>query len=372
MGYNTRRKSLSLPSLGIQLPATSRAHRRSQAAASSSSSSASQTPSDPPPPLSKRLKRDHLSQPLSPDPPEQDDEEEDEEEETKQKIQQKIKQKPPRPNKNGICQRTPPASPSISPSLSPSPNPIDTSSINDDIVVAVIHQLERTGNRPHLIKELATALADSNPTIANSANAAALLSSRLSLFLKRPGWNPANPCPIAKELIPVHPRKVFFYLTTCAPQALLDDCDDVVVAMMQKHSINKPDGVGLPGPEDARHNGRTAPIPIPGAKANNAKNAAGHDDSQMSPLEKKVEEAIRRTQALGPAPWASHPLPPSPTPRGTRSRDGPFAPPVVMNTDKGSARDSARDRSSSPEFVIDHHILDDLNPDSPAFPEGDH
>jgi hypothetical protein len=43
---------------------------------------------------------------------------------------------------------------------------IDTEGINDDIVVAVIHQLEKTGNRPHLVKELAAVLIALNATVA--------------------------------------------------------------------------------------------------------------------------------------------------------------------------------------------------------------
>lgn len=61
----------------------------------------------------------------------------------------------------------------------------------------------------------------------SSANPAALLSSRLSLYLKRP-WTALSPCPLAKELIPVHPRKVFFYLTTCPHQALPENSDDII------------------------------------------------------------------------------------------------------------------------------------------------
>jgi hypothetical protein len=38
---------------------------------------------------------------------------------------------------------------------------IDLESIKDDIVEAVVVQLQSTGNRPHLIKELATVLAQS-------------------------------------------------------------------------------------------------------------------------------------------------------------------------------------------------------------------
>jgi hypothetical protein len=43
---------------------------------------------------------------------------------------------------------------------------IDTQGINDDIVVAVIEQLEKTGNRPHLVKELAAVLVNLNSTVA--------------------------------------------------------------------------------------------------------------------------------------------------------------------------------------------------------------
>lgn len=45
-------------------------------------------------------------------------------------------------------------------------NKIDTDGIADDIVVAVIQQLERTGNRPHLIKELAQVLSATTDSIA--------------------------------------------------------------------------------------------------------------------------------------------------------------------------------------------------------------
>lgn len=43
---------------------------------------------------------------------------------------------------------------------------IDTEGINDDIVVAVINQLEKTGNRPHLVKELAAILVTLNVNVA--------------------------------------------------------------------------------------------------------------------------------------------------------------------------------------------------------------
>jgi hypothetical protein len=43
---------------------------------------------------------------------------------------------------------------------------IDTEGINDDIVVGVIEQLEKTGNRPHLVKELAAVLVTLNENVA--------------------------------------------------------------------------------------------------------------------------------------------------------------------------------------------------------------
>lgn len=33
--------------------------------------------------------------------------------------------------------------------------------------------------------------------------------------MKRSSWNPSSPCPLAKELETVHPRRTYYYLTTC-------------------------------------------------------------------------------------------------------------------------------------------------------------
>jgi hypothetical protein len=58
-------------------------------------------------------------------------------------------------------EQTPPPSPTPGSSLDLDTNQsaIDFETINDDIVEAVIVQLQSTGNRPHLVKELATVLA---------------------------------------------------------------------------------------------------------------------------------------------------------------------------------------------------------------------
>ena len=44
----------------------------------------------------------------------------------------------------------------------------------------------------------------------------------------RRNWTALAPCPVAKELIPVHPRKVFYYLTTCPRQELPASATDIL------------------------------------------------------------------------------------------------------------------------------------------------
>ncbi|KAJ5095525.1 hypothetical protein NUU61_004881 [Penicillium alfredii] len=199
MPYNTRRKSLSLPSLGIHLPNSSRR--------SPSISKGSHATDDLPP--SKKAKRSHDSISLSPEPSHRKD-----------AITVRA----------GRFQHTPPPSP-LDAGIAPK---IDTEGINDDIVVAVIDQLEKTGNRPHLVKELAAVLVALNANVANSVNPAALLSSRLAAYMKR-SWTALAPCPIAKELIPIHPRKVYYYLTTFPSQPIPESSDELVSSVDGKH-----------------------------------------------------------------------------------------------------------------------------------------
>jgi hypothetical protein len=59
-------------------------------------------------------------------------------------------------------EQTPPLSPSDG-GVAPK---IDLEGINDDIVVGVIEQLEKTANRPHLVKELAAVLITFNDNVA--------------------------------------------------------------------------------------------------------------------------------------------------------------------------------------------------------------
>jgi len=258
MPYNTRRKSLSLPSLGIHLP-TAKAHRSPPTAKPASPPTEQQSPP------SKRVKRSHESS-LSPPPD--------------VKFAATVETIDARPkSRRETYEHTPPPSPGDSGLLTK----IDTEGINDDIVIAVIEQLEKTGNRPHLIKELASVLSTTSDTVAkygypktlarpqktdlapfnSSANPAALLSSRLSLYLKRP-WTALAPCPLAKELIPIHPRKVFFYLTTSPHQELPENSDDIISPASQKRmtpSVSTPSIDQDEDENDLRERERLSPSP---------------------------------------------------------------------------------------------------------------
>ncbi|KAA6416265.1 MAG: hypothetical protein FRX48_00985 [Lasallia pustulata] len=216
MPYNTRRKSLSLPSLGIQLPNTSRSHRPSPPKSSA-------TEIDQP--AAKRVKRSHTSDSPPPPPP------------SESKLSTRPSRTSSTSSKNVTFAERPKSSGRTAYEHTPPPSPgatdgakIDTEGINDDIVTGVIQQLEKTGNRPHLIKELAAVLSTTNDAVASSANPAALLSSRLSTYLRRPGWSALAPCPLGKELIPIHPRKVYFYLTNSPRQDFPADSSDILAS----------------------------------------------------------------------------------------------------------------------------------------------
>ena len=233
MPYDTRRKSLSLPSLGIQLPSASRAHRPSVTKASP----AQERPSPPQQPPAKKIKRSHTSESSSPTQTPRP------RSSTASSTTKNVSfAERPKSHGRNAYEDTPPPSPEPS-----SRRKYDTDGINDDIVVGVIEQLEKTGNRPHLIRELATVLSNTSdsvsrfvsiPAIAqstvadqpSSANPGALLSSRLAAYLKRPGWTALSPCPLEKELTPVHPRKIYYYLTTMPRQELPADSSDLLTS----------------------------------------------------------------------------------------------------------------------------------------------
>lgn len=64
--------------------------------------------------------------------------------------------------------------------------------------------------------------AKANRVSRRSANPCAIISSRLASYLKRPNWSAKEPCPLAKELETVHPRRTYFFLTTHPRQPLPD------------------------------------------------------------------------------------------------------------------------------------------------------
>ena len=150
--YNTRHKTLSLHSLGIHVPGThaSRAATASRTSPSSTNSASPVSMASPAPsskdsqPPAKRQKRANSEG--SNNAPAFD--------------------RLPKKRDDGIkLENTPPPSPPAArPSIEMSddddaiPRTIDMESINDEIVEAVIIQLQNTGNRPHLVKELATVL----------------------------------------------------------------------------------------------------------------------------------------------------------------------------------------------------------------------
>lgn len=83
--------------------------------------------------------------------------------------------------------------------------------------------------------------------------------------MKRP-WTALSPCPIAKELIPVHPRKVFFYLTTQPRGEVPTNSDDIlppVLADLKRltPSISDPSVVDDDAEMEQRDRMRFSPSP---------------------------------------------------------------------------------------------------------------
>ncbi|KAK0304790.1 hypothetical protein LTR01_007289 [Friedmanniomyces endolithicus] len=233
MPYNTRRKSLSLSELGIIVP------KRSRTASHPSPPNTIIEGEEPPVKKSKRL---HSSS--SPPPP--------------------GLMSPPRTTTIRFKEEKPKQAVELSPPPSPAAegsNKVDVEGISDDIVVGTIQQIERTGNRPHLVKELAHVLASSLHAVEKSANPCALISSRLTAYLNR-SWPAISPCPLAKDLSAVHPRRLFFYLTTTTHQPIPEVAEPF---MPPKRTLSPPQSsASAADEEDDRYNRlRTALSPSP-------------------------------------------------------------------------------------------------------------
>ena len=221
MPYNTRRKSLSLTELGIIVPKRSRTQSHPALP-----HTIAETDENPP---SKKSKRAHGSSVLPP-----------------LSTTTTIRVRDSKPKTGVATQLSPPPSPDADFSCM---NKVDTEGIRDDVVVATIRQLEETGNRPHLVKELATILIATLGSVekyatlfgvdhdrlrraadilARSTNPCALISSRLTAYLARP-WPAVSPCPLAKALSTSHPRRLYFHLTTMPRQPIPDNADRVLL-----------------------------------------------------------------------------------------------------------------------------------------------
>ena len=215
MPYNTRRKSLSLADLGVAIPKRS----RTQSHPSPPSTIPEGDESERPKKISKTSHGTTSPTAGAMSPPKTTT----------------IRIKEEKPNQ----QLSPPPSPGAA-----GGNKVDVEGISDDIVVATIQQLEETGNRPIFVRELAAVLANRLHSVekydsannrlhrqhANilqrSANPSALISSRLTAYLNR-SWPAISPCPLAKDLSPVHPRRLYFYLTTTRPQPVPESSEPI-------------------------------------------------------------------------------------------------------------------------------------------------
>lgn len=325
MPYNTRRKSLSLPSLGIQLPGAPRPAR------SPPSTSENQH-------VAKKQKRTHslsstLTPPLPASPP-------------RNHALHLDEHHPPKPA--GRVADTPPPSPGGESGQTK----VDTQGIDDEIVVGVIDQLQKTGNRPHLLKELATVLSPIIPIVEryvpissenrytlltralSSANPAAIISSRLATYTKR-NWTALSRCPLDKKLVGTHPKRVYYFLSTCPHQPIPADGGNVpAAARIISPSLSSAASEGED--MDARSRARLSPSPEldlsdydengtdpftsqthPPTTANIAHNRR----AQSPPLEKDEREFTqtasflqqrRRSQELERARSASAPTQPAP------------------------------------------------------------
>ncbi|ROW03221.1 hypothetical protein VSDG_01210 [Cytospora chrysosperma] len=325
MPYNTRRKSLSLPSLGIHVPVTLAERDAARAAANARRHSRSPSNSASPPTSSSMTPPASFS-PRTPSSPADSVD-------AQTSHSKKIKRSHPGHDAPAAKRRqtdanTPPLSPPRSRQSSvemkdaddcaPS-SKIDLSSINDEIVEAVIVQLQSTDNRPHIVKELAAVLMQQLRIVQQSANPCAIISSRLSTYLKRSCWNANNPCPLAKELETVHPRRTYFYLTTCphgplpdptmsalaaahartlvtpsATSASEDDADEE-----RRREISPSPEVDLSSPEfDDMEDDMPMPLTPVGSFSGRHPTAVQHQRGASPPLEKDEKEFTQTADGL--------------------------------------------------------------------------
>lgn len=63
----------------------------------------------------------------------------------------------------------------------------------------------------------------------SSANPAAIISSRLATYLKR-NWTALSRCPLDKKLVGTHPKRIYYFLSTCPHQPIPTDASNAAAA----------------------------------------------------------------------------------------------------------------------------------------------
>ncbi|GKT44106.1 uncharacterized protein ColSpa_04287 [Colletotrichum spaethianum] len=278
MPYNTRRKSLSLPSLGIHVPGSHSS--RSPATATSNRAisenlgnriTVTSTSTSHP---NKRQKRSHG-------------------EEGPQHRCASHK----RPDEQVMFDHTPPPS--------PTPDSIGMQDATSDVVST--KQINLDGIHDEIVEAV----------IVHSANPCAIISSRLAAYLKRSCWSALAPCPLGKELETIHPRRTYFYLTTCSRQPFPDspayvhravispslssiasgseDGDDVD---LRRRELSPSPEVDLSSPEfDDGDDDFAMPTTPVGSLPNNLRYSRSHR-SASPPLEKDEREFTQTADVL--------------------------------------------------------------------------
>ncbi|OAA67954.1 hypothetical protein SPI_00149 [Niveomyces insectorum RCEF 264] len=177
---------------------------------------------------------------------------------------------------------TPPASPSSSATEGAAADVglIDMRAVDDDIVEGVILQLQATGNRPHLIKELSAVLMHRLKSVQQSANPCAIISSRLASYMKRPCWSAGAPCPLMKELENIHPRRTYYFLTV-SPHLPLPDASSNQYVVPRTSIVTPPLSTAPSGSEAAEDERRRELSPSPEVDLSSPELDDAEDDVPM-------------------------------------------------------------------------------------------
>lgn len=166
--YNTRKVSLSLPSLGIALPGSGGNHGQRRTTPSSATASPSSRPAPSSAPAPATSDQTSQSQARAQIPSIKKRKASNDSESQSPRPSSIAKKQQSQPTLTPVASRdpsepTPPPSPTRSVEMADAdpvvvPKPFDLDTVNDEIVEAVIRVLISQGNRPHLVKELATIL----------------------------------------------------------------------------------------------------------------------------------------------------------------------------------------------------------------------